>query len=98
MTSPCSSQHRHPGAGHVVEQNLSAAVTTEGHTATRPAHQKQHDLYHHGERARPASHGPEHGHRADRKARTAWAPEIGYQISDRGRIHQSVKDAYTAAQ
>ncbi len=28
----------------------------------------------------------------------AWAKENGYEVSDRGRIHQSVKDAYYAAQ
>ena len=28
----------------------------------------------------------------------AWAKENGHQVSDRGRIHQSVKDAYYAAQ
>ena len=28
----------------------------------------------------------------------AWAKENGHQISDRGRIHQSIKDAYYAAQ
>jgi hypothetical protein len=28
----------------------------------------------------------------------AWAKENGYEISDRGRIHQSIKDAYYAAQ
>ena len=28
----------------------------------------------------------------------AWAKEHGYEVSDRGRIHQSVKDAYYAAQ
>ena len=27
----------------------------------------------------------------------AWAKENGHQVSDRGRIHQSVKDAYYAA-
>ncbi|MEX5271497.1 Lsr2 family protein [Kocuria sabuli] len=27
----------------------------------------------------------------------AWAKEHGRQVSDRGRIHQSVKDAYYAA-
>ena len=28
----------------------------------------------------------------------AWAKENRYEVSDRGRIHQSVKDAYYAAQ
>ena len=28
----------------------------------------------------------------------AWAKENGHQVSDRGRIHRSVKDAYYAAQ
>lgn len=28
----------------------------------------------------------------------AWAKENGYEVSNRGRIHQSVKDAYYAAQ
>ncbi|MGQ1799012.1 histone-like nucleoid-structuring protein Lsr2 [Kocuria oceani] len=28
----------------------------------------------------------------------AWAKENGHEVSDRGRIHQSVKDAYYAAQ
>ncbi|WP_396350782.1 histone-like nucleoid-structuring protein Lsr2 [Kocuria atrinae] len=28
----------------------------------------------------------------------AWAKGNGYEVSDRGRIHQSVKDAYYAAQ
>lgn len=28
----------------------------------------------------------------------AWAKENGHQVSDRGRIHQYVKDAYYAAQ
>ena len=28
----------------------------------------------------------------------AWAKENGYEVSDRGRVHQSVKDAYYAAQ
>ena len=28
----------------------------------------------------------------------AWAKENGHPVSDRGRIHQSVKDAYYAAQ
>ena len=28
----------------------------------------------------------------------AWAKENGYEVSDRGRIHQSIKDAYYAAQ
>ncbi|WP_298590511.1 Lsr2 family protein [uncultured Kocuria sp.] len=28
----------------------------------------------------------------------AWAKDNGHQVSDRGRIHQSVKDAYYAAQ
>ncbi|MFI7484076.1 Lsr2 family protein [Kocuria sp. M1R5S2] len=28
----------------------------------------------------------------------AWAKENGYEVSDRGRIHQTVKDAYYAAQ
>ncbi|MEX5261506.1 Lsr2 family protein [Kocuria sp. CPCC 205263] len=28
----------------------------------------------------------------------AWANANGYEVSDRGRIHQSVKDAYYAAQ
>ncbi|MUN64657.1 Lsr2 family protein [Kocuria sediminis] len=28
----------------------------------------------------------------------AWAKDNGYKVSDRGRIHQSVKDAYYAAQ
>ncbi|MCJ8506089.1 Lsr2 family protein [Kocuria flava] len=28
----------------------------------------------------------------------AWAKANGYEVSDRGRIHQSVKDAYNAAQ
>jgi len=28
----------------------------------------------------------------------AWAKDNGYEVSDRGRIHQSVKDAYYAAQ
>ncbi|KHE75617.1 hypothetical protein AS25_00095 [Kocuria marina] len=28
----------------------------------------------------------------------SWAKENGYEVSDRGRIHQSVKDAYYAAQ
>ncbi|MEX3510821.1 Lsr2 family protein [Kocuria carniphila] len=28
----------------------------------------------------------------------AWAKENGYEVSDRGRIHQPVKDAYYAAQ
>ena len=27
----------------------------------------------------------------------AWAEDNGYEVSDRGRIHQSVKDAYYAA-
>ena len=27
----------------------------------------------------------------------AWAKENGHEVSDRGRIHQSVKDAYYAA-
>lgn len=27
----------------------------------------------------------------------AWAKENGYEVSDRGRIHQTVKDAYYAA-
>jgi len=27
----------------------------------------------------------------------AWAKEHGHQVSDRGRIHQSIKDAYYAA-
>ena len=27
----------------------------------------------------------------------AWAKENGYEVSDRGRVHQSVKDAYYAA-
>ncbi|GGG71947.1 Lsr2 family protein [Kocuria dechangensis] len=27
----------------------------------------------------------------------AWAKQHGHQVSDRGRIHQSVKDAYYAA-
>ncbi|WP_419773404.1 Lsr2 family DNA-binding protein [Kocuria rosea] len=27
-----------------------------------------------------------------------WAKENGYEVSDRGRIHLSVKDAYYAAQ
>lgn len=27
----------------------------------------------------------------------AWAKENGYEVSDRGRIHQSIKDAYYAA-
>lgn len=26
----------------------------------------------------------------------AWAKETGYEVSDRGRIHQTVKDAYYA--
>ena len=28
----------------------------------------------------------------------AWAKENGHDVSDRGRIHQTVKDAYYAAQ
>ncbi|WP_424348159.1 histone-like nucleoid-structuring protein Lsr2 [Kocuria sp. CH-021] len=28
----------------------------------------------------------------------AWAKENGYEVSDRGRVHQSVKNAYYAAQ
>jgi hypothetical protein len=28
----------------------------------------------------------------------AWAKENGHEVSDRGRIHQSVQDAYYAAQ
>ncbi|MGX5359018.1 histone-like nucleoid-structuring protein Lsr2 [Kocuria sp. KH4] len=27
----------------------------------------------------------------------AWAKENGYEVSDRGRIHQSIRDAYYAA-
>ncbi|WP_231738358.1 histone-like nucleoid-structuring protein Lsr2 [Kocuria rosea] len=27
----------------------------------------------------------------------AWAKESGYQVSDRGRIHQSVKNSYYTA-
>ena len=27
----------------------------------------------------------------------AWAKENGYEVSDRGRVHQSIKDAYYAA-
>jgi hypothetical protein len=27
----------------------------------------------------------------------AWAKENGYEVSDRGRVHRSVKDAYYAA-
>ena len=28
----------------------------------------------------------------------AWAKENGHEVSDRGRIHQTIKDAYYAAQ
>ncbi|KLU10231.1 Lsr2 family protein [Kocuria sp. SM24M-10] len=28
----------------------------------------------------------------------AWAKVNGYEVSDRGRVHQSIKDAYQAAQ
>ncbi len=34
----------------------------------------------------------------DTAAIRQWARENGHQVSDRGRIHQSVKDAYYAAQ
>lgn len=44
-----------------------------------------------GTRTRASSSDPDTA-----KIRT-WAKENGYEISDRGRIHQSIKDAYYAA-
>jgi len=38
------------------------------------------------------------GSKSDTAKIRAWAKENGHQVSDRGRIHQSVKDAYYAAQ
>ena len=34
----------------------------------------------------------------DHEKASTRAKENGYEVSDRGRIHQSVKDAYYAAQ
>ena len=44
-----------------------------------------------GTRSRAAGSGP------DTAKIRAWAKENGYEVSDRGRIHQTVKGAYYAA-
>ncbi|MEX5265187.1 Lsr2 family protein [Kocuria sp. CPCC 205231] len=44
-----------------------------------------------GTRSRASGSDPDTG-----KIR-AWAKDNGYEVSDRGRIHQTVKDAYYAA-
>ena len=41
------------------------------------------------------SRGP--GSNPDTAKIRTWAQENGYEVSDRGRIHQSVRDAYYAA-
>ncbi|MFI7744073.1 Lsr2 family protein [Kocuria rhizosphaericola] len=47
--------------------------------------------------ARPTTSRASGGNPETAKIR-AWAKENGHEVSDRGRIHQSVKDAYYAAQ
>ncbi|GAA4706912.1 Lsr2 family protein [Kocuria gwangalliensis] len=47
---------------------------------------------------RPTGHRSSSGGNPETAKIRAWAKESGYEVSDRGRIHQSVKDAYYAAQ
>lgn len=44
-----------------------------------------------GTRGRPSGSG------SDTAKIRSWAKENGHEVSDRGRIHQAVKDAYYAA-
>ncbi|WP_272027858.1 histone-like nucleoid-structuring protein Lsr2 [Kocuria rosea] len=46
----------------------------------------------HGTRTRPAGSDP------DTAKIRAWAKANGHEVSDRGRIHQHIRDAYYAAQ
>ena len=48
--------------------------------------------------ARPTTSRSSSGGNPETAKIRAWAKENGHKVSDRGRIHQSVKDAYYAAQ
>lgn len=52
----------------------------------------------HGKPARASGTRSSSGGNPETAKIRAWAKKSGYEVSDRGRIHQSVKDAYYAAQ